>query len=118
GKTPQLTGVFTDVAIPGPLSEAEIGERFAKYPLENDVIKSNFEDDLSDIPFLQRDKIRKLYRFGLQEKLDTYVAYLEKLKSNSKARLENNRNHQNMIKEIKKKENDNSDEVENFGQND
>jgi carboxyl-terminal processing protease len=117
GKTPQLTGVFADIAIPGPLSESEVGERFAKYPLENDVIKANFDDDLSDIPFLQRDKIRKMYKFGLQEKIDIYYAHLEKLKANSKARLENNRNYQNMIKEIKKKD-EVSDEVENFGQND
>ncbi len=118
GKTPQLTGVLSDITIQGPLSESEIGERFAKYPLENDYIKSNFDDDLSDIPFLQRDKIRKLYKFGLQEKLDTYAAYLEKLKDNSRHRLENKHNYQNMIKEIKKKEESNLDEIENFGQND
>lgn len=118
GKTPQLIGVLSDVKVPGPLSESEIGERFAKYPLENDYIRSNFDDDLSDIPFLQRDKIRKLYKFGLQEKIDTYVPYLEKLKDNSAKRLENNLNYQNMIKEIKKKDENDSDTVENFGQND
>lgn len=118
GKTPQLTGVLSDIQVPGPLSESEIGERFAKYPLENDYIRSNFDDDLSDIPFLQRDKIRKLYKFGLQEKLDTYMAYLEKLKENSRTRLEKNHNYQNMLKEIKKKEESDSEETENFGQND
>lgn len=118
GKTPQLIGVLSDIKVPGPLSESEVGERFAKYPLENDYIRSNFDDDLSDIPFLQRDKIRKLYKFGLQEKIDTYVPYLEKLKDNSSTRLENNRNYQNMIKEIKKKDESDSDTVENFGQND
>lgn len=118
GKTPQLTGVLADIIVPGPLSESEIGERFAKYPLENDYIRSNFDDDLSDIPFLQREKIRKLYKFGLQEKLDTYMPYLEKLKDNSSARLDNNRNYQNMLKEIKKKDDSDPDVVENFGQND
>lgn len=118
GKTPQLVGVLADIAVPGPLSETELGERFAKYPLENDYIKSNFDDDLSDIPFLQRDKIRKLYKFGLQDKLDTYMPYLEDLKDHSSLRLDNNRNYQNMIKEIKKKEDSDPDVVENFGQND
>lgn len=118
GKTPQLTGVLSDVIVPGPLSESEIGERFAKYPLENDHIHSNFDDDLSDIPILQRDKIRKLYKFGIQEKIDTYVPYIEKLKDNSAKRLENSHNFQNMIKEIKKKEDSDTDSVENFGQND
>lgn len=118
GKTPQLIGVLPDITVPGPLSETEIGERFAKYPLENDYIRSNFDDDLSDIPFLQRDRIRKLYKFGLQDKLDTYMPYLEELKEHSSARLENNRNYQNMVKEIKKKEDSDFDIVENFGQND
>ncbi|MFI0434377.1 MAG: S41 family peptidase [Parachlamydiaceae bacterium] len=118
GKTPQLTGVLSDIVIPGPLSESEIGERFSKYPLENDHIHSNFNDDLSDIPILQRDKIRKLYKFGIQEKIDTYVPYLEKLKTNSSIRIEGSRNYQNMLKEIKKKEDSDPDLVENFGQND
>ena len=118
GKTPQLTGVLSDVIIPGPLSESEIGECFSKYPLENDHIHPNFEDDLSDIPFLQRDKIRKLYKFGLQEKMHTYVPFKEQLRSNSTARLKNCRNHQNLIKEIKKKEESDSENMENFGQND
>lgn len=118
GKTPQLVGVIPDIVVPGPLSESEVGERFAKYPLENDYIKSNFDDDLSDIPFLQREKIRRLYRFGLQDKLDTYMPYLEELREHSSERLENNRNYQNMLKEIKKKDDSDPDIVENFGQND
>ncbi len=118
GKTPQLTGVLSDIVVPGPISETEVGERFAKYPLENDHIKSNFDDDLSDIPFLQREKIRKLYKFSLQEKQDSYTPYLEKLKSNSQDRLEASLNYQNMLKEIKKKEDVDPDHMENFGQND
>lgn len=118
GKTPQLIGVLGDIVVPGPLSETEIGERFAKYPLDNDYIKSNFNDDLSDIPFLQRDKIRKLYKFGLQDKLDTYMPYLEELKEHSTARLASSLNYQNMIKEIKKKDDSLDEGVENFGQND
>lgn len=118
GKTPQLTGVLSDIPVLGVLSELEIGERFAKYPLENDHIKSNFNDDLSDISFLQRDKIRKLYKFGLQEKLYTYAPFLEKLKQNSRVRLSTNQNYQNMLVEIKKKEDIDPDNQENFGQND
>lgn len=116
GKTPQLVGVISDIVIPGPLSESEIGERFVKYPLENDHIKSNFDDDLSDVPFLQRDKIKKLYRFGLQEKLDTYRPYMENLKENSERRIKENQNYQNFLTEIKKKE-DNENNIP-FGQND
>ena len=54
GKSPQLHGVISDVLVPGPFSEMEIGEQYAKYPLEGDQIKENFNDDLSDIPFLSK----------------------------------------------------------------
>lgn len=118
GKTPQLSGVLADLVVPGPLSESEVGECFSKYPLENDSIKSNFDDDLSDIPFFQRNKIRKLYKFDLQEKLETYTPYLDRLKENSSYRLANNQNYQNLIKEIKKKEDRDPEHPENFGQND
>ncbi len=80
GKNPQLTGVLSDIVIPGPLSESDIGERYAKYPLENDHIKSNFKDDLADVPFLQREKVRRIYKFGLQEKVDTYLSFIGILK--------------------------------------
>jgi carboxyl-terminal processing protease len=118
GKTPQLTGVISDIIAPGPLSESEIGEKYAKYPLENDQIKPQFDDDLSDIPFLQRDKIRRLYKFGLQEKMDTYAPFLVQLQDNSGARIERSKNYQNFLKEIKKKEDIDPENMEKFGQND
>ena len=117
GKTPQQVGVIPNITIPGPLSETEVGERYSKYPLENDNIKSNFDDDLSDIPFLQRKKLL-LYKYGLQSKVDTYNSYLEDLKDHSGNRLDLSHNYQNMLKEIKKKDESDVDTVENFGQND
>ena len=116
GRTPQLLGVPSDIIVPGPLSESEIGEKFAKYPLENDTIKPNFKDDLSDIPFFKRDKIRKWVQFGLQEKQDIYNPFVEILKCNSHARLQNCNNYKNLMKEIQKKES--LTVIENFGQND
>jgi carboxyl-terminal processing protease len=118
GKTPQLTGVISEIVVPGPLSETEIGERYEKYPLENDHIKSNYDDDLSDIPFLQREKVKKLYKFGLQEKLDTYVPYIENLKENSKIRIEKDPNYQNFLIEVKKQSTGENENPEDFGQND
>ena len=118
GQTPQLNGVMSDIRVPGTLSESEVGERFSKYPLERDHIKSNYDDDLSDIPFLQRDKIRKLYKFGLQERLDTYQAYIEKLKVNSAFRIEASKNYQNFLKEVRKKDDSDIANMEKFGQND
>lgn len=120
GKTPQLTGVASDVVIPGPLSEAELGERFAKYPLENDQIKPNFNDDLSDIPFYQREQIKLLYNFDLQQRLTAYQPYIDQLCKNAAYRIEKNQNYQSFLKELKKKDKELLDEedVEEFGQND
>jgi carboxyl-terminal processing protease len=118
GKTPQLTGVISDVVVPGMLSEIEIGETFAKNPLENDRIKPNFEDDLSDIPYMQRDKIRLLYKFDLQPKLTIYQQYVANLQKNSEQRIGNNKNYQNFLKELKKEDDFDAEDGEKFGQND
>ena len=118
GKTPQLTGVISDIDVPGPLSEMEIGEKFAKHPLENDSIPPNFDDDLSDIPYTQREKVKLLYKFDLQPKLITYNKYVETLKKNSAMRIQNDKNYQNFLKEIKKKDDVDEDTPEEFGQND
>lgn len=119
GKTPQLTGVEADIVIPGLLSQSDIGEKYGKYPLENDRIKPNFDDDLSDIPFLQRDRVRLLYKFDLQKPLKTYVPYVDQLKINTEARLTNDKNYQNFLKELKKKSEEiDPENPEEFGQND
>lgn len=118
GKTPQLTGVQSDVTIPGPLSESELGEKFAKYPLENDTIKPNFDDDLSDVSFFHRDQIKHMYKFSLQEKLKTYHPYIDRLKNNASCRLSQCLNQHNLIKEIQKKEDSDKDKSENIGIND
>lgn len=109
GKTPQLTGVLSDIVVPGLLSESEIGEKFSKYPLENDTIHANFDDDLSDVPAAQRSNIRLLYKFNLQPKLVTYVRYLPMLASNSASRIANNKAYQAFIKELKSKNEDTKD---------
>lgn len=117
GKTPQLTGVQSDIVIPGPLSESETGERYSKFPLENDHIKSNFDDDLSDVPFLQREKLKRLYRHNLQERMDTYRNYIEHLRINEDKRIQENKNYQHFLIEIKKK-NPTDENFEIFGKND
>lgn len=119
GKTPQLKGVISDVVVPSHFCESEIGERFGKYPLENDQIAANFVDDLSDVPPKQLEKIKKMYGFDLQEKLDLYSACIDKLKANSLHRIESSTNYQNFLKELKKKDEDvDFDKMEKFGQND
>lgn len=119
GKTPQLKGVISDIVFAGPLSQIDIGERYAKYPLEADTIKPNFDDDLSDVPILQRDKIRMLYKYDLQPKMELYAPYMATLTSNSKYRVEHNKNYKAFIEELEKKKKDSSYEYDGeFGQND
>ncbi len=117
GKSPQLTGVISDVIVPGALSESEIGEQHATYPLENDSITPNFHDTLSDVPPGQRERIAQLYSFNLQKKLTTYTSYLATLRKNSETRVEHDKNYQAFLKELKKEEHE-EDDMEKFGQND
>jgi carboxyl-terminal processing protease len=121
GKTPQLVGVKPELEVAGPLTGIDIGESYGKYPLENDTIKENYEDDLSDIPYLQRERVRRMYRFDLQPKLTYYKKHLDTLAKNSTKRLEDNKNYQNFLKELEKKkleEEDTAAEEEDYGHND
>lgn len=104
GKTPQLTGVISDIMVPGSLSEAEIGEKFGKFPLENESIPPSFDDDLSDIPIMQREKIKMLYKFNLQKRLHTYEKFMPILKENSATRVANNKAYQEVLKKLKTSE--------------
>lgn len=101
GKTPQLVGVQSDIVIPGELSFMEVGEEYAKYPLENDSIPPNFEDTLADVPFFQRERIRRLYQFDLQEPITKFKAPLEQLKRNSAQRLSSNKLFQSFLENLK-----------------
>ncbi len=117
GKSPQLVGVRADIEVPGHFSELDIGEKYSKYPLENDEISPNFEDDLSDVPPVHRNQIMRLYKFNLQTVSNDYQPYLELLQKNSATRIEQNRNYQNFLKEIAKKD-DSADPEDSFGQTD
>jgi carboxyl-terminal processing protease len=103
GKSPQLVGVFPDIEVPGLLSALEIGEEFAKYPLNNDSIDPNFIDTLSDIPLIHRKEIERIYKYNLQEKIDRFAVLIPQLKNNSKKRLENNEPYRNFIKDSQEK---------------
>jgi carboxyl-terminal processing protease len=117
GKSPQLVGVNADIVVPGILSELDIGEKFSKFPLETDLIPPSFDDDLSDVPPLHRNQIMRLYKFNLQPVLTIYAPYLSILKSNSEKRMAENKNYQDFLKEIAKKDFYN-EASEMFGQND
>jgi len=117
GKSPQLHGVRSDIVVPGLLSKVDIGEKFAKFPLEGDEIESHFDDDLTDLSAFQRLQLGASYRHHLQPRLSTYAPYLETLKKNSKLRLEANKSYQTTLAEIEKNNFD-SPQVDFFGQSD
>jgi carboxyl-terminal processing protease len=102
GKSPQLTGVFSDIIIPGMLSSLDIGEKFEKYPLENDQIEAHFDDDLSDLSAFHRLQLGPMYRYNLQTRLTTYQCYLNTLKINSKNRIAASKPYQRLLQDLKK----------------
>lgn len=117
GKSPQLNGVQSDVHVPGVFSYFDIGEQFAKYPLENDHIEPNFKDNLSDVPWSQRDKIRRLYKFDLQPRLSLYQQHIPTLQKNASLRIEANPDYQAFLKELKDLagQEDNDQEPDEYG---
>ena len=101
GRSPQLIGVLSDIVVPGPLSELEVGERYSKFPLTPDQIKENFSDELDDIPYPYRQEIKRSYRFDLQPKVLLYRQYLPLLKERSAARLASNAGFQRYLTLLK-----------------
>jgi len=116
GKSPQLEGVLADITVPGALSELEIGEKYAKYPLPADNIPSTFNDDLSDVPVMHRARIARAYKINMQPQLTTYQPHLATLKTNSNYRISNNKNYQALLQEISNQ--DKPEPAESFGQTD
>lgn len=102
GKSPQLVGAKADVVIPGPFCYEKIGEEYTSYPLANDSIPPQFDDDLADISALQHEKIAWLYRAKVQERLVKYNRHIDKLKENSKLRIENNKAYKKFLEDVKK----------------
>lgn len=114
GKTPQLVGVQADVLVPGPYSELDVGEKFLKYPLENHKIPSNFDDQLLDIPPMQRQAVRMLYQYQAEPKSERYRQWLPSLELNSKLRIHDNKRYQQFLEELKKKSHDSEEDVGEF----
>lgn len=101
GKTPQLVGVRSDIVIPGLFTFEEIGESFTKYPLENDTIAANFVDALIDIPFYQREHIRRLYNQEAQKVHTDLKGYIDRLKANSSQRIAADKSYQSFLESLR-----------------
>lgn len=98
GKSPQLTGVFSDVVIPGGLSFLDVGEKYGKYPLENDSIAPNFNDTFSDLSMMERQMVQGIYLFDQQRIETKYREPLKKLIVNNDIRLKQNKSYEAFLK--------------------
>lgn len=97
GKSPQLDGITPDISINWTDPELEVGERFGKFPLDGGQIEPNFEDDLADVPIMQRSRIRALYRLGREKPKKELKRHLARLKANSQKRLSQNTYYNNCL---------------------
>ncbi|MEM8628645.1 MAG: S41 family peptidase [Chlamydiota bacterium] len=82
GKSPQLNGVEPDIFMPGPLNNLDVGERFSRFPIENDAIAPHFTDDLGDFPFWEKKQLLPEYRKHQQNISSIYVPYKAILQEN------------------------------------
>ena len=79
----------------------EIGEKYTRYPLENDQIEPQFIDDLSDVHPLYRMRLKKILGTNVQKKSDHLIRYIPPLAKHSQERITKNNNYQSFIKELK-----------------
>lgn len=100
GKSPQLTGVPTDVSVPGLLAFLDVGEKHNKFPLQNDSIEPLFHDDLSDINPLHRMRVKQHLKTGLEEKNTEIQNFVPLLSEHSQKRIQKNPTYQEFLKTI------------------
>jgi carboxyl-terminal processing protease len=108
---------LADIVVPGGLSQLEVGEKHAKFPVSTDEISSSLEDDFSDLSPLYRLQLQGLYSTGKQGLVSSYTPYLEILRINSKERIDSDKGYQNFLKELEKKD-EKKDYSDFFGQTD
>ena len=104
GKTPQCTGVKADVVIPGILSALKIGEKYTSYPIQNESIEPNFQDDLKDIHPLYRNKVKKIYQVNQQKQNTEYTQLLPLLMKRSNTRITSNKKYQEFLSSLSENE--------------
>lgn len=97
GRTPQKTGVKSDILVPGHWNKQDIGEMYAN-SVEPDQISPKFNDSLNDISSSDRSWYLQYYIPRMQKQSDKWRKYLPTLKKNSTYRIEHNKNYQFFIK--------------------
>ncbi len=103
GKSTQIDGVKSDITVPSSLNYEEVGEAFLEYPLPADWVDHAYQDSLEDIDPMARKWFQKYYLPYLQVKETRWDSHLPTLKANSTKRVEQNKNFQLFLKQIKEK---------------
>lgn len=101
GQSTQIEGVKSDIVIPSEYNFEEVGEAYLEYPLPQDTVPSAYKDTLSDIDPFARKWFQKYYIPTLQHKETRWDGLLPILRANSIKRVEQNRNYQLFLKEVK-----------------
>lgn len=110
GKTPQGVGVLSDISVHGPFSYLDIGEAEGKNTLKANPIEPSYYDSMSDLPLLEKMRYHSSYLRKQQEKMEILLPHIEKLKENSKLRLDKNKKYTTFVTD-KKIENFTSDDI-------
>ncbi|MCF7852281.1 MAG: PDZ domain-containing protein [Simkaniaceae bacterium] len=119
GRSPQFTGLKTNIEIPGPFSQIDFGERFTKNAIQNDSIPANFHDDLSDIHPIHRYRMKSIYAKDLEQQNDSLLHFIPKLQENVEHRISLNPNYVAFLEDMKKDSDDlPRDSTKKYGKND
>lgn len=101
GKSTQIEGVKADIVVPTAFNFDEIGETFLEYPLPSEWVQSAYQDSLADIDPMARRWFQKYYIPTVQQKESKWEGLLPILRANSTSRVNQNRNFQVFLKEVK-----------------
>ncbi|MGK5594312.1 MAG: tail-specific protease Tsp [Parachlamydiaceae bacterium] len=101
GKTPQLSGVKSDIIVPGPFAKAHIGEEYLEHVLKKeDKIPAVFADKLVDIDPDFKSWYLKYYIPSLQHRQGIWKELIPILNKNSEWRIAHNKNYQLFFKRL------------------
>lgn len=100
GKTAQITGVKSDIQVPGPYSQMHVGEAYLKEALPNDTIESAYADKLQDLDPYVRNWYFKYYIPTLQKPEIVWKQHIPELKQKSAERLKINKDYHDFLNRV------------------
>lgn len=90
GRTAQISGVLSDIPVPGRYSQMQVGEMYLKDALPKDSIAPAFVDPLLDVDPLVKDWYLRYYLPSLQKPVLKWREQIPRLRELSEQRLKDN----------------------------